>query len=36
MTGMAESLSAPIFGFTFLALSAMLQAVGLRKLSRLP
>ncbi len=35
MTGIAESLSAPIFGFTFLALSAMLQAVGLRKLSRL-
>ncbi len=35
MTGVAESLSAPIFGFTFLALSAMLQSVGLRRLGRL-
>lgn len=34
MTGIAESMSAPIFGFTFLALSAMLQAVGLRRLGR--
>lgn len=36
MTGIAESLSAPIFGFTFLALSAMLQAAGLRRLGRQP
>ena len=35
MTGVAESMSAPIFGFTFLALSAMLQAAGLRRLGRL-
>lgn len=34
MTGIAESMSAPIFGFTFLALSAMLQAAGLRRLGR--
>ena len=35
LTGIAESMSAPIFGFTFLTLSAVLQSVGLRRLGKL-
>ena len=36
LVGLAESMSAPILGFTILSLTALLQAVGHRRLGRLP